>query len=300
MSAEYIKAPLSIDEVNLSNEFEEAFGVTKGIVLTTKKNSSLRYDVVHGFDVVRAAKRAKVEYIPCLVGDAFSDLFISLLDKPSVEEGDLPTKEKPENVIDRAISSYEQIKGFKLSYRKAEKIGKLGKKSTLYDEKRLAKHLDPRVQDMIRDGKLSKSAGRSISYIKLGSQFRFAQKAIENKWTVRDIELAKNGQKDAPLEGNIASDVQSLQTRFEESLKLPVTITPKTRESGLIRFEYYRLDDILSIIERLKRVDTEYTYQMKGVSVSNNEKKRAGGTLTIHYKSLDAVDELAKKMGVEM
>lgn len=283
-------SPFSRAEAKLAEEFDREYAVTKGVVLALKKKAGMRYDVAFGFDVIRAANKAGIEYIPCLIGEEFSSLFIDLL-RTAPSEQEYP--QSPEDAIQRAMETFNQLKGLKLSFRKAEKMGKLGKKSTLYDEKRLAKNLDQRVQLLVKKGKLAKSAARSISYMPLDEQHEFALTAIQNGWSVREINLARSKNRDSPVDQSMQSDLDSLASELSMAIGYSVSIVPKTRLSGTLQINYFGFDALASLLERLSNIAVEFTYNMTGVH-DNASRMATPSLLIIHYKDLNLVDEIRR------
>lgn len=288
-----VKKPLTSLEVQLYQEFDEECAVTRGIVLVNKKKTSMRYDVVYGADVVRAAQKAAIDYIPCLVCEAFTDAFIDLIRSHSIPP-DETQNTKPEDAVKQAIETYKTMKGAKLSFRKAETIGKLGKKSTIYTDKRLAINLHPKVQHLLSEGKLTKSAARSISYIKISDQHEFALKAIGNRWTVREIELEKSKSTDTPIDHSMRSDIDSFRRELEDLWYGVVSITPKTRQTGLVSFEFYSLDEVSTLCDRIDNIDAELSYVIRGRHKPGLSKR--AGVFEIKYSDLDTLEQLKRSL----
>lgn len=282
--------PFTSLEAKLAQEYREELAVTRGIVLVIKKKPRMRYDIVHGFEMVKAASKVGIEYIPCLIGNQFSETFIELLRNSPNEEG---KPEEPEDAIHRAIQSFNQLKGLKLSFRKAEKIGKLGKKSTLYDEKRLAENLDINVQELVKKGMLSKSAARSISYLPIKNQCAFALKAIENRWSVREINLARSKNNDTPFDRSMKNDLNSFALTLELSTGCTTTISPKTRLTGTLKIEYYGLEGLTLLMDRLSNISCDFSYSMSGIQ-NNSTIVGISSSLQIHYQNLEVLDEIKR------
>lgn len=288
-----VKKPLSPGELQLYQEFADNCAVTRGVVLVTKKATSLRYDVVHGSEVVRAANKALIDYIPCLVCESFTDTFIDLIRARSISP-EVNHDVKPEDAVSQAIARYKVVKGAKLSFRKAETIGKLGKKSTIYTDKRLSQNLHPQVKEMVSDSKITKSAARSISYININDQLEFAERAVRNNWTVRDIDLEKSKCCDTPIDESMKSDIDSFRQQLEELWGGVVSITPKTRQTGTVCFEFYNLDEIATLCGRIAKVASELVFVVKGKHRPNFNGKT--GTFEIKYSDLDALEKLKKSL----
>ncbi len=288
-----VKKPLSLEEVQLYQEFDDECAVTRGIVLVNKKATSLRYDVVYGAEVIRAANKAVIDYIPCLVCEAFTGAFIDLIRSRSTAS-EANHDVKPEDAVSQAIERYKVMKGAKLSFRKAETIGKLGKKSTIYTDKRLSQNLHPQVQKMLSDGRITKSAARSISYININDQYEFAVRALKNNWTVRDIDLEKSKSSDTPIDESMKSDIGFFRRQLEDLWGGVVNITPKTRQIGTVFFEFYTLDEIATLCNRVANISFELSFVIKGKHKPAFKGK--AGTFEIKYADLDTLEQLKRSL----
>jgi|GEM_PF-5708012 len=284
------KRPLTNTEAQLIKEYSDELYVTRGVVLAKRGKPGARYSIVSGAEVVRCALKAGIEYIPCLISDDFTEMFVSLLSTALDKEAD-EKSHKPEDAIRAAIDKYALIKGQSLSFRKAETLGKLGKKSTLYTQKRLAKNLAPEVQALIRSGKLGKSAGRSISYVASDKQYALALKAIENNWTVRDIDLARTNAADSPISKKLNNDVRHLQAELEKASGYSVSILPKTEQTGVVRFFFYGAYELENIAKILGLIKSDYSYKIVGVQHTAPGPEKPS-TLELKYTTLDLIDEL--------
>lgn len=275
-------------EDTLITEFQNEMYVTRGVVLVTKGRASMRYSVVHGIEVVRAAKAALIDYVPCLISSTFSDIFIKLVGSISVNDA-MPSK--PENVIERAIVNYKQITGAKLSFRRAENIAKLGKKSTLYTDKRLAKNLDPRVQQYVKEGKLGKTAAKYISYENPDKQFSLATMVISESWTTRDIELYRAGGQDSPIRKTMYADIDTIQKEIEEYSGYKTQIIPKTKNTGTMKINFYGTEQMIDIAQKLLKLKHDCTYTVLGRHNGEKEKQEVS-EISIKYSNLDIIDDL--------
>lgn len=283
-------------EIQLIKEYSDELYVTRGVVLAKKGKQGARYTVTHGAEVVRSAQKAGIEYIPCLISDTFTETFLSII-TTALEKESEEKHHKPEDAIRAAIDKYALIKGQSLSFRQAEKLGKLGKKSTLYTQKRLAKNLHPKVQALIQSGKIGKSAGRSISYISRDEQYDFALNAIKNGWTVRDIDLARSKIADAPISNKLTGDVQLLQAALEQASGYRLSISPKTEQTGTIKFYFYGAHQLENIAKILGAINSDYSYKIQGAQKADSGPELPS-YLEVKYTNLDLIDELKVALGV--
>lgn len=281
--------PLTSEEASLAIEFKKECAVTKGVVLVTNSVPGRRFNVVFGFQVLRAAKRALIDHIPCIVAESFSNAFIELI-SGTCTQASLSVDEGTKDQLSEAIKSYELFRNSNVSYRNAEQVLNLGKRSSLYTNSRLATKLHPKVQSLLHDGKISRSAARSISYIAISSQPAFASKAIANNWTVREIELARSSYSDAPVEKSFLPDLSSFAKDLEDFWGGPVSLTPKTKHTGSICFDFYNLKDVSAFCNRLSKLTGDYHINIKAKHRYDN--LPVTGTIKVSYTCIDTLDKL--------
>ena len=144
----------------------------------------------------------------------------------------------------------------------AERVSK--SRTTITNALRLLK-LDKRVQDMIVDDKLTTGHARAMLAITdLEKQYEFAEKAFDEKMSVRDVErevkkllndkASDKKSKAVGLDPQLAAVYQQTQEKLKGVLGTKVFINAKDNKSGKLEIEYYSQDELNRIVELLESI----------------------------------------------
>ena len=144
----------------------------------------------------------------------------------------------------------------------AERVSK--SRTTITNALRLLK-LDKRVQEMIIDDKLTTGHARAmLSIADPDKQYEFAERAFDEKMSVRDVErevkkLLNDNQSDkktkaAGLDPQLAVIYQDTQEKLKGVLGTKVVINAKDNKSGRLEIEYYSQDELNRIVELLESI----------------------------------------------
>lgn len=200
-------------------------------------------EIVAGERRWRAAKIAGLREIPVLVRD-YSDreiMELSLIE--NIQRQDL-------NPIEEASAFRRLIEEYSLTQDQvAERVSK--SRVSITNALRLLK-LDPRVQDMLVNEMLSTGHARALLALEDGEvQYQTAQKAFDEKMSVREVEsyvkklLKKPALQNKPV---ISQQLQTVYKDMEEKMKTSlgtkVSIQSRTPEKGKIEIEYYSSDEL--------------------------------------------------------
>ena len=152
-------------------------GVIEPLVL---KKVNSRYQIIAGERRWRAARLAKLKEVPAVIGNYSDREIVEVALIENLQREDLNPIEEAQaykNLIDEYGLRQEEV---------AERVSK--KRVTITNSMRLLK-LDERVQEMLIDGKLSSGHARSLLAIEdKDHQYEVAQKIVEDKMSVREIE----------------------------------------------------------------------------------------------------------------
>ncbi len=223
-------------------------GIIQPLVLRESGNG---YEIVAGERRWRAARKAGLKEVPCLIR--------SLTDKQNALFALIENMQREDlNAIEEAMGLEKMISVFGLTQ---EEISKSVGKSRPYvaNSLRLLKLPEP-IREMVADGRLSSGHGRAIAGIKGDTeQLIAAKKCIESKWTVRDIEAyskdspGQEGKKKAkPRPKN--RDLLALEDELKDIFGTKVNIVLGSKK-GKIEIEYYsrnELERLLEILQSLK------------------------------------------------
>ena len=229
----------SLDE--LANSIK-TYGVLQPIIVNKKDDY---YEIVAGERRWRAAKKAGLEEMPCIIKDDITDRAnkeIALIE--NLQRVDL-------NPIDKAKGLKELIDDYGMTQKElADSIGI--SRSNIANSVRIL-NLDPRVIKLAEDGKLTEGHCRNLVMIEdPDKQYKAAMNIIAKGESVRDIERkVKNNkvtkQKDPRLE-TIYRDIEdSFQGFFGTKVKLDAN-----KRSGRIIIQYSSYDDLERILGLVK------------------------------------------------
>ena len=229
----------SLDE--LANSIK-TYGVLQPIIVNKRDEY---YEIVAGERRWRAAKKAGLEEMPCIIKDDITERAnkeIALIE--NLQRVDL-------NPIDKAKGLKELIDDYGMTQKElADSIGI--SRSNIANSVRIL-NLDPRVIKLAEDGKLTEGHCRNLVMIEdPDKQYKAAMNIIAKGESVRDIERkVKNNkvtkQKDPRLE-TIYRDIEdSFQGFFGTKVKLDAN-----KRSGRIIIQYSSYDDLERILGLIK------------------------------------------------
>ena len=229
----------ALDE--LANSIK-AYGVLQPIIVNKKDDY---YEIVAGERRWRAAKKAGLEEMPCIIKEditAKSNKEIALIE--NLQRVDL-------NPIDKAKGLKELIDDYGMTQKElADSIGI--SRSNIANSIRIL-NLDPRVIELAKNGKLSEGHCRNLVMIEDPErQYKAAINIISRGESVRDIErriknkkIADN--KDPRLEAIYRDIEDSFQGFFGTKVKLAAN-----KKSGKIIIQYSSYDDLERILDLIK------------------------------------------------
>ena len=229
----------ALDE--LANSIK-TYGVLQPILVNKKEDY---YEIVAGERRWRAAKKAGLEEMPCIIKDDIterSNKEIALIE--NLQRVDL-------NPIDKAKGLKELIDDYGMTQKElADSIGI--SRSNIANSVRIL-NLDPRVIELAQDGKLTEGHCRNLVMVEdPDKQYKAALNIIAKGETVRDIERrVKNKKvsenKDPRLEAIYRDIEDSFQGFFGTKVKLDAN-----KKSGKIIIQYSSYDDLERILGLIK------------------------------------------------
>ncbi len=200
----------------------------------------------------RAAQRAELRRIPAVVKEVSDEKLLELALIENIQRQELNPIEEAKafrKLIDTIGLTQEMV---------ADQIGK--ERSTIATSLRLLR-LPGEIQRAIEEGGLSAGHGRALLMCEDPHTLRaIANYAIDNGWSVRDIEKAvkraKSGAFTKPestnTERKVDPNVKAAETRLIRALNTNVKIIQgKKGNSGKIEIEYYSIDDLDRIFETI-------------------------------------------------
>ncbi|MCG5237654.1 ParB/RepB/Spo0J family partition protein [Xanthobacter oligotrophicus] len=235
----------------------------KGIIqpiVVRQLNGSDSFEIVAGERRWRAAQRAALHEVPVVV--------LELSDREALEVAIIENVQRADlNPVEEA-QGYESLMG-EFDYNQNDLARIIGKsRSHIANTLRLLK-LPAGVKTYLADGRLS--AGHARALLACADPERMAKDVVEKGLTVRDVEAlskARTALTAAPVKGQVAPTGKASKGGAPE------------RKSADSRALEKRLGDVL------------------GLSV-DIEGKGEAGELRIRYKSLDQLDEVCRRLGLD-
>lgn len=214
------------------------------------------YEIIGGERRWRAARIAGFKKVPVIIMNLSEQEFVEISLIDNIQREQL-------NPIEEAMAFARLIDEFKLKQDEvAERVSK--SRTTITNALRLLK-LDKRVQDMIVDDKLTTGHARAMLAITdLDKQYEFAEKAFDEKMSVRDVErevkklmsekTSDKKLKAAGIDPQLQAIYQDTQEKLKGVLGTKVFINAKDNKSGKLEIEYYSQDELNRIIELLESI----------------------------------------------
>lgn len=221
------------------------YGIIQPIIVT-KKDSF--YEIVAGERRWRAAKKAGIAEVPCIVreNDERKNKEIALIE--NIQREDL-------NPIEKARGFRQLIDEYGITQQKLADIMGINR-STLTNCLRIL-NLDQRVIDLALEGKLSEGHCRSLLAFEPEEQYEIALKVIETGKSIRDIEQAIKNRKVADKKNKeekkkYSAIYKDIEDRFQGFFGTKVKLDAGAR-SGKIIIKYSTNDELERILELINK-----------------------------------------------
>ena len=203
-----------------------------------------KFEVVAGERRLRASKLANLTTIPCLVNqkkdqDALESALIENLQREDL------------NAIEEA-RGYDRLKReFDLTQDEiALSTGKA--RSTIANSLRILS-LPESVLDLLSSGQIEKGHAKLLASMGTDDAFKAAQKIIKSKLTVKDLSnLNKTIKKKQTNIKDKETDMLNIEQEMSNSFGHKIEIEAKNKKNGKVSITYNSLDELDSIISKLK------------------------------------------------
>ncbi len=231
-------------------ESVKQYGVLQPLIVQKQDDY---YEIIAGERRWRAAKMAGLKEIPVIIRTLSEQerMEISLIE--NIQREDL-------NPIEEARAYKSLLEEFHLKQEEvADRVAK--SRTAVTNAMRLLK-LDERVQEMLIDGSLTTGHARALLAIEeKEKQFEIAQKIVNEKLTVRDVERlvkkqtsAKKKETQKPVNQELAAIYRNLEEQLKISLGTKVSINYRDAKKGKLEIEYYTPDELDRIVDLLRSV----------------------------------------------
>ena len=239
-----------MDEAELTDlaNSMEASGLLQPVVVRPRDAG---FELIAGERRWRAAQRLGWAKIPAVVKEVDDRTLLTLALIENLQRDDL-------SPIDEAAGYRRLGEEFRLGHSEiAKAVGR--DRSTVANLLRLLQ-LPPDVQAMVHEKRLSAGHARALLGLSDAErQSALAAEAVEQGWSVREVEAAVAGKRAAgrptrrspgqPVARNAAADVKRVEDALRKRLGTDVRVTARRRGRGLVTISYYSNDDLSRVLE---------------------------------------------------
>ena len=205
------------------------------------------YEIVAGERRWRAAKMAGLKEVPVIIRDYTEKQIAEISLIENIQRTDL-------NPIEEAKAYRDLID--KYNYKQDELAERVSKSRTAITNTMRLLKLSESVQDMIIEDLISAGHARALLSIdNSDEQYELAQRVMDEKLSVRDIEKIVKDRNKPKIIKKKNEKQEALYHDIEEKLKASlgtkVTITAKGDKMGKIEIDFYNQDDLQKIMDLL-------------------------------------------------
>ena len=224
----------------------QSSGLLQPIVVRANNGS---YQLIAGERRWRAVQRLGWQKIPAVVKDVDDRTLLTLALIENLQRDQL-------SAIEEAGSYHRLIEEFGVS--QAEVARLVGRdRSTVANALRLLK-LPEEVRAMLHHGKLAEGHARALLSIADSKMIvRVAEEAVEQQWSVREMEDHVRGGRPAarrirggsPAASPASVSARKVEDALRKRLGTDVRLTAKRKGRGLLSISYYSNDDLARLLE---------------------------------------------------
>lgn len=211
-----------------------------------------QYEIIAGERRWRASKMAGLAEVPVLVREIADESALAMALIENIQRENL-------NALEEAQGIKRLIDEFSMTHEKA--AGAVGRSRVAVSNLLRLLTLCSPVQEMLMQSKLDMGHARALIGLESAQQVMLATQIVQQQLSVRDAEqLVKNNLARHPKETTSAiktasiqdRDVLILQNELSDKLGANVSIQAKPSGAGTLKIQYASLDQLETIIERLK------------------------------------------------
>ncbi len=203
-----------------------------------------RYEIIAGERRWRAAQRAGLGSVPCVIRDVPDEAAIAMSLVENIQREDL-------NAIDEAFALQRLMQEFQLTHQQtAEAVGK--SRTTVTNLLRLL-NLNEETRVLVERGDLEMGHARALLAIEGSDQNSIARMVVDKSLTVRDTEklIRKTLNPPAKKTTTVDSNIVRLETRLGDHLGASVTLKHNNKGKGELKIRYSSLDELDGILKHI-------------------------------------------------
>lgn len=213
------------------------------------------YEIIAGERRFRAAQLAGLDEVPVLVRPVSDEAALAMALIENIQRQDL-------NPLEEAQALKRLIDEFGLTHQQvADAVGR--SRAAVTNLLRLI-DLPAAIRELVEQRRLEMGHARALLTLPEAEAARLAEAAADGGWSVRELEeraRAAHGQtapgkargKSPKARRRVDADLARLEQEIGESLGARVRIEAKANGRGRLVIEYFSLDELDGILERLRR-----------------------------------------------
>ena len=206
-----------------------------------------RFELIAGERRWRASQLAGMSEIPALVRDIDDRAAIAIALIENIQREDL-------SPLEEAHSLARLIAEFKLTHQQAaDAVGR--SRAAVSNLLRLLE-LPETIRKMLDEGTLEMGHARALLPLAEARAVALARKAIDNDWSVRELEAAVRNASDLPQgkppKARRDADIEALENELAEKLGARVAINHGRGGRGKLVISYHSLDELDGILGRIR------------------------------------------------
>lgn len=211
--------------------------------LVVRPLSTDKYEIIAGERRWRAAQRAGLSTVPCLINHYSDEQALAVTLIENIQREDL-------NVIEEASGYQRLINEFAFHHEDiARMVGK--SRSHITNMLRLLQ-LDERVQNALCQKQLSMGHAKVMVGLSNELQRSLLQKILQQDWSARRVEKEIKKLKEKPMSPRADRDVLRLQQLIAEHVGAKAEIdNDLASEGGWLKLKFYDNDTLAGLLERL-------------------------------------------------
>jgi ParB family chromosome partitioning protein len=206
-----------------------------------------RFEIIAGERRWRASQLAGMSEIPALVRDIDDRAAIAIALVENIQREDL-------SPLEEAHSLARLIAEFKLTHQQAaDAVGR--SRAAVSNLLRLLE-LPEAIRKMLDEGTLEMGHARALLPLAEARAIALARKAIDNDWSVRELEAAVRNASELPQgkppKARRDADIEALENELAEKLGARVAINHGRGGRGKLVISYHSLDELDGILGRIR------------------------------------------------
>ncbi|MFA7321082.1 MAG: ParB/RepB/Spo0J family partition protein [Dokdonella sp.] len=206
-----------------------------------------RFEIIAGERRWRASQLAGMSEIPALVRDIDDRAAIAIALVENIQREDL-------SPLEEAHSLARLIAEFKLTHQQAaDAVGR--SRAAVTNLLRLLE-LPEAIRKMLDEGTLEMGHARALLPLAEARAIALARKAIDNDWSVRELEAAVRNASELPQgkppKARRDADIEALENELAEKLGARVAINHGRGGRGKLVISYHSLDELDGILGRIR------------------------------------------------